>query len=331
MKFYAFALMLVLSSPVPALAQFDQELARRDVIWNQAAPKCSVGNAVYPTKESDTKEQPCDDGDMTLFSGLLCAAGDDRGCNAVKNAIDENSGLWHRSPRIRLLGKNDRGNADSSPDMAIGIQHYLVATGDTYRAELWLKWINEHYYCLPTNSICWLKFPKFCPTDDCILRPQDAAWLAATVNYLQKKHGMGELPDGPLRGLLGSFSGFGPLISQVLANVEDDGFPHHVNASAIWLLKKYGNNDPRIDEAAKKLHVRNPGNAFFSWLAGESKNTVTSETLDRCPADPSQLLYPRFQWQWERNDQPSPSGRYAWEYSCLWDCIFMKHLIVAMP
>lgn len=315
-----------------AYAQSEAEILRRVETWNRDAPTCLVEGIRHPTKQSDETSHKCDDGDMTLFSGLLCSSGDQRGCDAVRLALDEKTGLWHRSPRIRLLGKNDRGNADSSPDMAMGVQHYLVTTGDIARAKLWFAWMNSNYYCVPFKSLCLTKIPKFCPTDDCVMRPQDAAWLSATVNYLQKFHGMGALQDGPLRAYLGTFSGYGDAISEILANVERTGFPQHVNASAIWLLKKTGAEDYRLAQGAEKLRERNPGNAFFSWLARKPKVAVINETLLRCPSDPSTLVHPLYEWQWERDNHPDPDTHlFAWQQSCIWDCIFMANLIRQMP
>ena len=41
-----------------------------------------------PSKQTGDPSQPCDDGDMSLFNGLLCMAGDERGCLGVAEAQD---------------------------------------------------------------------------------------------------------------------------------------------------------------------------------------------------------------------------------------------------
>jgi hypothetical protein len=320
-------LMLLVLPFVPCQARAD-ELATRATQWEKAALICEAGSFRFPSKQHWKVDQPCNDGDMTLFNGLLCAAGDERGCDGVRDAQDSASGLWHRSPRIRLLGKNDEGNADSSPDMALGVQLYLLVKRDIPRAQKWLQWMNSNYFCAPNGSLCILKIPKFCGTDDCIMRPQDAATLAATVNYLQENAGLPALVNGPLRGILGTFSGYGPVAQQVAASVNDPGFPQHLAGVSVWLLRLAGSTDSALASAADTLAARNPGNAFFSWLAGRSKEQVTNETLARCPADPNTLIKPLHQWQWERSNAPNPNdGLYAWQQSSLWDCIFMARLI----
>jgi hypothetical protein len=325
----AFAAVVIAGSCL--VAEASDELAARNEKWEERALTCIAGPYKYPAKQTGDKMQPCDDGDMTLFNGLLCAAGDRRGCAGVRDALDAASGLWHRSPRIRLIGKNDRGNADSSPDMALGIQLYLVTEKDTERALKWLNWIDSNYLCIPFRALCWIKIPKFCPTDDCVVRPQDAAVLAATVDFLQKNANLPTLPNGPLRGTLGTFSGYAAIAQDIVASATDAGYSTHLIGVSVLLLRKLGSTDPLLQTAANTIAQRNPGNAFFSWLAGAPRDQVLAETLARCPADPSNLAQPLFQWQWERDNKPDKnSGLYAWEQSSLWDCIFMSKLLAEM-
>lgn len=83
---------------------------------------------------------------MTLFNGLLCYAGDQRGCAGVADTQDPNTGQWFRSPRIRFHG-NDQGGASFSPDTALSVQLYLIKTKDSARAYKWLNWINDNVAC----------------------------------------------------------------------------------------------------------------------------------------------------------------------------------------
>lgn len=331
--FAVVVLVVLLFSPAQASAQTgEDEVRARLVEWEKAALECQAGSIRFPSKQKADLKQPCNDGDMTLFNGLLCAAGDQRGCTGVREAQDPKSGLWHRSPRIRLLGKNDEGPADSSPDMALGTQLYLIVSQDRDRAEKWLAWIHQNTPCvIKSDDGCFLHgIPQFCSTPDCIIRPQDAATLAATVSFLQKYTGMPALPDGRLRGMLGTFSGYDAMAQEVAALVNDRGFPQHLVGVSIWTMRLLGSNDPRLQQAAQTLVSRNPGNAFFSFLAGVPKSQVVAETLARCPANPATLVRPLHQWQWERDNKPDSSGLYAWQQSALWDCIFMARLVGKM-
>ena len=297
--------------------------------WRGRAFYCPVSNArSFPSRPTGELTQPCDDGDTNLFSGLLCAAGVEDGCAAVADALEESSGQWHRSPRIRRFG-NDRGGSAFSPDMALGTQLYLIKSGDMRRAKLWLDWLHRSVPCsIELFGECVLYgLPRFC-TDDvadkgCTMRPGDAAVLAQTVNYLQRKHGMPPLPDGRLGGYLGTFSGLGPRLEEISSLVNRPGFSQHLVGVSILLYRLTGETDARLDSAARALSEKNPGNAFFSFLAGTPRTEVIGQTLARCPSPNNLPTPPLHQWQWERDN----SDR-AWEHSCYWDCIFMEALLM---
>ena len=312
-----------------AAAQVDP-LEARAALWESKALMCPAepSRNAFPTKQTGENAQPCDDGDITLFNGLLCAAGDQRGCQGVAEAQNPATGEWARSPRIRVLGHNDRGDAFFSPDMALGLQLYFVKTGDVERAWRWLNWMHEHVACsIELLDTCVLRaLPRFCTNDakdkGCTMRPGDAAQLAATVGYLQKQYGMPALPDGRLRGYLGSFSGYGPAITEIDANLNDAGFPQHLVGVSVLLMRAMGQTDPRIAAAAATLAKKQPGNAFFRYLDEGNTAGVMNVVLQKCPAPDRLPTQPLIQWQWEREEADK-----AWEHSSYWDCIFMAHLL----
>ena len=226
---------------------------------------------------------------MTLFNGLLCAVGDERGCVGVAQSQNPDTGEWFRSPRIRLHG-NDRGGSSFSPDMALGVQLYLLKKQDIDRGRKWLLWLHNRVACsVEIFGTCLLHaLPRFC-TDDvadkgCTMRPGDAAELSATVNYLQKNYGLPDLPDGRLRGYLGSFSGYSPTIENISAQVNKPGYSQHLTAVSILLMRMMGQKDSRIDEAAKVLADKNPKNAFFVFLNEGKTPKVRSLVLEKCPS-----------------------------------------------
>jgi hypothetical protein len=54
--------------------------------WRAKAFHCTDNGKDFPSKErmpTAKDPSPCEDGDMTLFNGLLCAAGESIGCDAV--------------------------------------------------------------------------------------------------------------------------------------------------------------------------------------------------------------------------------------------------------
>lgn len=306
------------------------ELQKRMAYWQIQALMCDAGlqGVKFPSKQSDEIGKPCDDGDMTLFNGLLCASGDQRGCTGVAEAQDPTTGQWHRSPRIRLNG-NDRGGAQFSPDMALGVQLYLVATGDVVRGWKWLLWLDEHVPCaIEHNGTCYAKglIPRFCTDDNdgrgCTMRPGDAAQLANTVSWLQKNKGMADLPDGRLRGYLGTFSGNATTLSWLSSQLNRPGYSQHLVGVEVMLLRLTGSTDAKLGDAASTLQKANPGNAFYSYLVEGPSARVVKEVLARCPQVGSPSQSPRYQWQWERENADR-----AWEHSAYWDCIFLGNLI----
>jgi len=295
----------------------DTEIAKRVSLWEQNSPYCDSGDGT----RSPSKEH-CDDGDTTLFNGLLCAAGDVRGCDAVRNAQEE-SGRWFRSPRLRVNHHAAEG-ASLSPDMALGIQLYLVTTRDTIHAYQWLKHIDDTVPCSlhkPFSTDCWIRsIPRFCPdSGNCSIRPGDAEVLAATVDYLHQQ-GMPPLPNGSLRGYLGTFGS--TWINDHNAHTNKLGYSLHLVAVEAWLLKLMGHTAPSIQESIITINKRDPGNPFFEYLRDGSTPHVREIVLNTCPKDAASLPQKYFQWAWEREMKEK-----SWKETMLWDCIFMAKLL----
>lgn len=304
-----------------------EDLKERLDFWKSKAFLCepSPGTA-FPSRPTGEASQPCDDGDITLFNGLLCAAGNDLGCAAVADAQNPETGEWFRSPRIRRHG-NDRGGSSFSPDMALGVELYLIKTHDIERARKWLLWLDDHVACsIELFGNCLVRaLPRFC-TDDaaekgCTMRPGDAAELSATVTYLQDKYGLQTLPDGRLRGYLGTFSGSAPKFEALSAQWNKPGYSRHLVGVSLMLMRMMDLNDPYLEAAGLELAKKEPKNAFFSYLAGGKFGNAKALTLELCPSPTNLPIPPLNQWQWERTD-----SEYAGKNSCYWDCIFMADL-----
>jgi hypothetical protein len=118
------------------LIVYADELTNRDAYWRQNAFSCSVNVPSFPSKEILGHPQDCDDGDMTLFNGLLCAAGESGGCDAVAHS-QGTDGRWWRSPRRIGWGSPDH-DVSFSPDQSVGVLLYALHTGDRGRFSKWL-------------------------------------------------------------------------------------------------------------------------------------------------------------------------------------------------
>jgi hypothetical protein len=74
---------------------------------------------------------------MTFFSGLLCAAGDPRGCKGVALGQETKTGRWWRSKR-RIGEQEDAKYSSFSTEAGLGVLLYLVKTGDKAKFDAWL-------------------------------------------------------------------------------------------------------------------------------------------------------------------------------------------------
>lgn len=281
----------------------------------------------FPTKGREDHDQACDDGDMTLFNGLLCSSGNQHGCSAVADSQDISSGEWFRSPRLRYIVNSNRINS-FSPDMAIGIYHWLAENPNNVNRDqfsLWLSWLAKNKRCLDDN--CSRTWPRFCSDDDkehqdaqygCTMRPSDLAVLGTLVKQLDIK-----IDDTQIRELSSEWAEYSNTLIWISANTDELGYPLHLAGAVINLYEKLGINDPALDDAKMALIRRQPKNPYFALVAGNLR-LAESLTLSLCPTSEAGIPLPhqRFQWSWEREDSEE-----AWKYSMLWDCIFMSDIL----
>lgn len=287
--------------------------------WRLKAPTCTAPDGfVFPSKMHATGE--CDDGDMTLFAGLLCAAGEAIGCETVKRAYDS-SGKWFRSPR--RAQSNNLGQPNSfSPDMALGAQLYLAVTKDKDGGNKWLAWMNRVRPCLIGSGEGCFQSPllRFC-TDDtekgCTVRPGDAAMLDVTARSVPLT-----LPTTDMDNLFKQ-AGINRLdLLWASGQVNKPGFSQHLVGVEVLLLRRLGYSDARIDTTAFTLANKQPRNPFFAYLKEGRSDRVLQLTLTACPAVGAAVADEKVQWAWERADSDE-----AWRNSMLWDCIFMARLL----
>lgn len=318
-------LWLLLLSVLPARSQtLDESMD----FWRSKAFLCDDGRGhKFPSKErTPAADNPstCDDGDMTLFNGLLCASGEELGCSGVKFAQDSDTGRWWRSPR-RIGFEWPKNDVSFSPDQALGVLHYAVHEKDTSRFKAWVAWIDEHRPCTLSlgGGFCALKgWPRFCPDDQpdkrCTFRLGNCAELEVVGAFLKE----------PVRICRDVLKAYGmnvdnfvyptALLAAGAAAVNEKDYPLHLAAVQIFLLKRAG-----IDTGlgGQILELRDNRNPFFVFLAEGPTARVRELLLKECPtqATPSAS---RSQWSWER-----PSSDEPWKNSMYWDCIFVGRLL----
>lgn len=287
----------------------DGELTSRKAFWESFAQYCQW----YPAKEH------CDDGDMTLFNGLLCMSGDERGCQAVK-ASQSSDGQWWRSPR-RINGNLGQGKSFSR-DMSMGVLVYLAKTRDTQAAQKWLDWIERNRPCVAKNPFtggCWIRgLHRYCRDEEnqmCTLTPGNWALMGRVWSYL----GL------PRNSEMKQWEGSDGDITAVEVKYGDPGYELHLKGVGV-LLKQYMNvsRAPR-QEVAQLLADKQPGNPFFKYLRDGVTDEVVDRVLELCPAPEDGTGFRKYQWSWERADSSE-----AWRESMGWECIFMHNLIFGL-
>jgi hypothetical protein len=175
------------------------ELAGRKCFWEQQIFQCKIGNDIYPSKkdeEYDPKRRydpkipkekwevdyiskdNCDDGDMAFFSGLLCAAGDSRGCTGVALGQEPATGRWWRSKR-KIGEAEDAGYSSFSTEAGLGVLLYMVKTADKSRFESWLNYISG----LPHT---YSPLPSYCPHKECVFKIIDCPLFVTVASRFEK-------------------------------------------------------------------------------------------------------------------------------------------------
>lgn len=185
------------ASPSGAAAPPDDDLKTRKQFWEEQAFYCKAQADIYPAKQDDPfdpmlrynpaipkkdwernyiSDVKCDDGDMTFFNSLLCAAEDQRGCKGAALAQDA-SGRWWRSKG--LIGQIDTaGQASFSTEQGLGVLIYMIKTADKNRFQAWLKWIanNPHTYSV---------LPSYCPHKECVFKVIDCPLLVTIASRFE--------------------------------------------------------------------------------------------------------------------------------------------------
>jgi hypothetical protein len=330
-----------------------KELAERIRYWNLVAFLCQV--AASPQAESllqfpssyfprvSDARQNCNDNDMTLFNGLLCASGDKRGCKAVRDSQDSDTGEWFRNPQYLIENISDPGGGSQfSPDMALGVQLYVLATKDIARFHHWLEWLQS-INAPPPNCGDFGLIPVLSP-NDCRtrMRPGDASTLAVTVDYLSTNDQLPILPKGRLHSYLTFFKSFNrTIVASISLRLSSAGYPMHLAASTLLIYRLTGNHD--YDFAAKMLVDRKEnrgggtfpappgslGNAFFDYLQFGPSSLVYSDILASCPSQNT-----------DKHDAPDWGTTWHWQNAVkdrdwtaidYWDCLFAANLYLSGP
>lgn len=299
------------NQPDNTLKSEDNFLHSAKQVWESKAFLCQ---GEFPSKMREDGQ--CDDGDMTLFNGLLCASGDKLGCQAVKRSQTLN-GQWWRSPRrARTSNLGDRNSF--SRDMALGVLLYLVETKDTQAANRWWTWIKNNRPCSlqnPFNGKCMIKgFYRYCKDDNdfrCTITPG----MLYNMSLVWKHIGL--QPPSAMKSKLGEKE---DQIIHVLAKDTKVGYQLHLKSVAAFLKMSMHIHKTRTKKLVEVLIQKQPNNLFFQYLDKGQSPSLAQRLVEICPDHHfSGRLH---QWSWERDTKQQ-----AWQNSMMWDCIFMANLL----
>ncbi|GEM_PF-593588 len=297
----------------PIRAATMSEIQSRKSVWRSYAPVCPSGSGF-------ASKPHCDNGDFTLFNGLMCAAGMPEGCEGVR-AAQGPDGRWWRAPT--RIGDKNNDTVSFSRDMMMGVLLYLTETRDKDAAMKWLRWIKGNRACALENPLknkpdvgwCleWAPFYRLC-RDDSLSNPRCTMVGITWAMFAKVWNRMGLPPDEMMknRNTL-------TLEYQLLEAFFNEGYELHLKAATVLLYQKIDRSNTVAGPLANLLANRRPGNPFFRYLRDGATEEIAQLLLQKCPASkPTQMT----QWSWERDD-----SEHAWERNIGWDCLFMAELL----
>lgn len=294
-----------------------EEILRRLPIWESYAVRCSQHPSKFPTKGEPDK---CDDGDMTLFNGLMCASGIEEGCKGVQQA-QGSDGRWWRSPRL-VNREGEGAKVSFSRDMAAGVMLYLISTRDKEAATKWLRWIKGNRACMLDNPTgvggdCLRRalVYRYCRDDGrdqrCAMVPGSWELLTAVWNKLG-------LPlDKEMKGRT-----TGDLTLEALSALfeSEGGSDLHLQGVTALLYQIINRSRTSTKQLTRILIAKQPDNPFYMYLHNGPTNKVARRLLDVCKTQEPETKH---QWSWQRN-----TSEKAWEQNMGWDCMFMANLVL---
>jgi hypothetical protein len=268
-------------------------------LMEQLRAKRELTHTWAPICEDGTQSHgECPFGDMTIFSGMSCLAGEVERCEDVKRAQGPD-GRWWRSPG--LVG-NDELISTFSRDQAKGALAYLVATKDVAAAIRWQTYLDSH------NQ-------KMCPKSNnnrCYITSGTSRLFGAVWEYLGLK---------PAKWM-NRGEWLAAYYDQVEAMVQPNDFPMHLNALNAWIrLEIQRRGGPEVEKVdrkvVKELLKREPHNPFFLILREGPTEKVAKIILEKCP-DQKPEGFERLDWSWQRSQESKP-----WLHASGHECIFI--------
>ena len=258
-------------------------------ITNPIDDKVAVVRQWLPTCNGYVSKAACDDGDVMLWSGLLCLSGETIGCATARASFDQDGRAW-RSPR--------RVGADTYPtfsrDQFLGALAYFVGSKDTETAQKYMAWVRKH-----NNRVCM---------DLCDMTP--VTWgIAASVWHYLGLPLTSEMKSGQRLDELGS----------VVSAIFNEGYKLHLIMVADLLKQKTGTENFAWKIIAATVYEKQPYNPFATYLRFGRSDITKQRLINRIPTSQPAVMN---QWSFERDESEQ-----AWRSSMCWEFVFMGNLM----
>lgn len=263
--------------------------------------------------EGHPSKGDCDDGDMTLFNGILCSSGEAAGCDAVRLSQGPDGQLW-RSPR--RVGKDTKNAA--SRDMGLGGLLYVAATKDVAWANRWVAYIKAN------KKLCTNADDNRCNLTTTYVGFHN--YLADKIGFSKLSHGLVRDREAVMKSLAGNVPPIDPKASAldrvwaVLEPVTPSGYALHLLSVQLYAKALVGDWNSTLQWTAERMMKRDPQNVWFMYIAKGKDEDVGKKVLELAPTSKPARTH---QWSLERSDAEA-----AWLSSCGWDFIAMTNLLL---
>ena len=242
----------------------------------------------------DPVVQDCNDGDNLAFNGMLCASGEDLGCQSARRSFDGQR-FW-RSPR--RVG-NPLVN-DFSRDMFLGALLYLVTTKDLDTAKRYRTFIVS-------------SGGRLCAVDTdgrCNMTPITWNLFNHVLRFLEGESisKVWEPIDWTLDRVLIKAAEEVPL-----------GYQLELVTEEVWIRQLAGSYTKDLQQVMDVVIRRDPANPFHSYIRSGATDAVAEQYLSICPVAVSG---PRIEWLWA-----SSAINSAINQSMRWDCVMLGNLL----
>jgi hypothetical protein len=274
-------------------------------------------NYSFPAKYDPTANPPDDSGDMAIFGGLLCLAGEAEGCTLLQNSQSADGRFWRSPNHVDVVG------SDFSGDQINGIFAFLETRKESAALSRYLHYISGNAMQVPPFFPIDTAYSSCAPDPNMTCELAGSEWLV--LNALARKLGVANAVPSDVVDPIGKF---GDQMDDLIwpAAFAPRGYTLHLIAVKIAIDRLLGHRSDTLTNAAAIIAAREPENPFFLYLHLGPDASILPLLKRKCYVDVGRTSYT--QWQWERSEiAKDGAGKSPWETSMAWDCVFMYSLL----